>query len=273
MRAILSAHPGRGTRGGGPRGTLAAVCGRYAGSRDAAALVEVLADLGVEVGEVTEEARAAAPSWNVAPTSVRPVLAARDEGLRLAGLSWGLVPSWAKDRRGAARMINARVESVAERPAYRSLLARRRCLVPADGWFEWRAGAGGKQPWFVHPGPGAPPLLLLAGLYSWWRDTTVPADPVTGEPPWFGSYTILTGPARPDLTWLHDRMPVVVAPDAWRDWLARDAGTDPRDLLAGLRSDLAAGRHPLAWHAVDRRVGSVAHDGPGLVDPVATPAE
>jgi putative SOS response-associated peptidase YedK len=252
------------------------MCGRYAGSRDAAALVEVLTDLGVEVGEVTDEARAAAPSWNVAPTMVRPVLTAREPGVRLAGLSWGLVPSWAKDRRGAARMINARVESVAERPAFRSLLGRRRCLVPADGWFEWRAGAGGKQPWFVHPGRQAPPLLLLAGLYSWWRDTTVGVDPATGEPPWFGSYTILTGPARPDLTWLHDRMPVVVAAEAWQDWLAgggTGAGADPEDLVAALRSDLAAGRHDLAWHPVDRRVGSVAHDDAHLVDPVAVRAE
>ncbi|MGF1661637.1 MAG: SOS response-associated peptidase [Kineosporiaceae bacterium] len=259
------------------------MCGRYAGSRDAAALVEVLADLGVEVTEVDDGARAAAPSWNVAPTTVRPVLTARSGGIRLAGLSWGLVPSWAKDRRGAARMINARVESAAERPAYRSLLGRRRCLVPADGWFEWRSGAGGKQPWFVHPGPDAPPVLLLAGLYSWWRDTTVGVDPETGEPPWFGSYTILTGPARADLTWLHDRMPVVVAADAWRDWLSPGApvaaGPGPAaedlvaDLVAALRSDLATGRHELAWHPVDRRVGAVAHDDPGLVEPVPVPPE
>ncbi len=247
------------------------MCGRYAASRDAAALVEVLADLGVEVTEVTDEARAAAASWNVAPTTVRPVVTERDRGVRLAGLSWGLVPSWAENRRGAARMINARAESVADRPAYRSLLGRRRCLVPADGWFEWRAGAGGKQPWFVHPGPGAPPLLLLAGLYSWWRDTTVPVDPGTGEPPWFGSFTILTAPARPDLAWLHDRMPVVVAPEMRGDWLAGEAGADPRDLVRSLRSDLAAGRHALAWHAVDRRVGSVTHDDPGLVVAVPEP--
>lgn len=247
------------------------MCGRYAASRDAAALVEVLADLGMTVGEVTDDARAATPSHNVAPTTVRPVLTATAAGVRLTGLSWGLVPPWSKDRRGAARMINARVESVTERPAYRSSLEKRRCLVPADGWFEWRAGEGGKQPYFVHPGPGAPPLLLFAGLYSWWRDTTVPVDPATGEPPWFGSYTILTGPARPDLAWLHDRMPVAVAAGEWRDWLAPGAGArGAADLVASLRSDLAdPGRLPLAWHPVDRRVGSVAQDDPGLVVPAA----
>lgn len=260
------------------------MCGRYAASRDAAALVEVLADLGVAVTEVTDSARAVTPSHNVAPTTVDHVVtgiapasgdgeasragaAAGPAGVRLAGLSWGLVPSWAKDRKGAARMINARIESVAERSAYKSLLGRRRCLVPADGWFEWQRRPEGKQPFFVRPEDA--PVVLFAGLYTWWRDPAGTPDPATGEVPWFGSYTVLTGPARPDLAWLHDRMPVVVAPHRWEDWLAREGGPDPRDLLGALTADLAdPGAQVLRWYPVDRRVGSVAHDDPGLVQPL-----
>jgi putative SOS response-associated peptidase YedK len=268
------------------------MCGRYAASRDAAALVEVLADLGVVVTDVTAEARGVTPSHNVAPTTVNHVVTgiapdagredcaqvsadgaepggdgAGDPGARLAGLSWGLVPSWAKDRRGAARMINARIESVADRSAYKSLLGRRRCLVPADGWFEWQRRPDGKQPFFVRP--GEEPLVLFAGLYSWWREPAGTPDPATGSVPWFGSYTILTGPARPDLAWLHDRMPVAVAPRLWQDWLSRDGGQDPRHLLAELRADLAdPATQGLRWYPVDRRVGSVANDDPSLVAPL-----
>ena len=274
-------------------GTLARVCGRYAASRDADALVETLADLGVDVGRVDDEARAVAPSFNVAPTQQRLVLArdARSRAaatepsdepaaeppggagpdLRVAALAWGLVPSWSTDRRGAARMINARVESVPQRPAYRGLLATRRCLVPMDGWFEWRAvPSGRKQPYVVRPDGGS--LLLVAGLYTWWRDPAGSPDPATGRVPWFGSYTVLTAPARPDLSWLHDRMPLAVVGDRWHDWLGEAA--EPRSLLDALRSDLAdTARLPLAWHAVDRRVGSVAQDDPSLLAPVEPDTE
>ena len=249
------------------------VCGRYAASRDAAALVEVLADLGLAVTDMTDAARTVTPSYNVAPTTVDHVLtgvepeAGDGDGVRLAGLSWGLVPSWATDRKGAARMINARIESVAERSAYKTLLGKSRCLVPADGWFEWQRRPEGKQPFLVRP-DGAP-VVLFAGLYTWWRDPGGAPDPDTGQVPWFGSYTILTGPARPDLAWLHDRMPVVVAPHLWRDWLARDGGPDARDLLGSLRADLDdPALSPLQWFPVDRRVGSVANDDPGLVQPL-----
>lgn len=265
------------------------MCGRYAASRDAAALVEVLADLGLAVTDMTDAARTVTPSHNVAPTTVDHVLtgmapAAGDgsdisrpagaeagpgsgPGVRLAGLSWGLVPSWATDRKGAARMINARIESVAERSAYKALLGKRRCLVPADGWFEWQRRPDGKQPFFVRPDGAS--VVLFAGLYTWWRDPAGTPDADTGQVPWFGSYTILTGPARPDLAWLHDRMPVVVAPHMWQDWLAREGAPDARDLLGSLRADLdEPATFPLQWFPVDRRVGSVANDDPGLVQPL-----
>jgi putative SOS response-associated peptidase YedK len=274
------------------------MCGRYASSRDAAALVEVLRDLGIPLGDVEEPANTFRPSWNVAPTSENLVVAAGRGGnredasqaepsgldgppgrsamsgpppARLAVLSWGLVPSWAEDRRGAARMINARIETVAQRSAYRSLLPRRRCLVPADAWYEWQANApGGKQPFAVRPADGAP-VLLLAGLYTWWRDRQGIPDPATGATPWLGSFTILTAPARPELSWLHDRMPVVVPRHLQDDWLdVGEAGPDPASLVDAVRSGLSDPQTvPLTWHPVDRRVGSVANDEPSLLEPSA----
>lgn len=254
------------------------MCGRYAASRDAAALVEVLTDLGLVIGEVGEDARHVAPRFNTSPTDVSLVVAQQRDGqaLRVSPLSWGLVPSWAKDRRGAARMINARVETVASKPAFKGLLAERRCLVPADAWYEWQArDVGPKQPFAVLP--ARDPLLMLAGLYTWWRDPAVPRT-ADADTAWFGSFTVLTAPAREDLTWLHDRMPMAVARDRWQDWLARGDGGDAASLLDAVRADLAdADRTALRWHPVDRRVGSVAQDGPDLlaeitVDPVDDPS-
>ena len=164
------------------------------------------------------------PSWNVAPTDRVPAVAEHGGRRLLGAFRWGLVPAWAGDARGAASRINARAETVAERPAFREAFARRRCLIAADGFYEWRLAPGGlKQPVFIHPADGAP--VAFAGLWESWRD---PAD---RDGPPLRTCTIVTTAANTRLTPVHDRMPVILEPDAWDEWL------DPtnRD-LAGLHS-------------------------------------
>jgi len=205
------------------------------------------------------------PRWNIAPTQDALVVRRHPEtGARhLDALRWGLVPQWAKDLSIGARMINARAETVAERPGFRDAFNRgRRCLVPADGFYEWRAGAAGprapKQPYTVALHDGAP--MALAGLWEGWRG---PGGEVVR------TFTIITTDANDKLRVLHDRMPVILPREAWRAWLGEEPA-EAAELLALLRpypsSELAA------W-PVPRRVGRVAEDDAGLAerDPTATP--
>lgn len=221
------------------------MCGRYASSRGAEFLVD---HFGAE--EAPEEELA--PSWNVAPTDPTYVVAVRHGVRVLRTARWGLVPSWAKDTKGAARLINARRETVTTTPAFRSAFARRRCLVPADGYYEWTAqrgvpAAGRKQPWFLTSRDGAP--LAMAGLYE-IRDGA-----------W--TSTVITTSAPDELGDIHDRTPLLVPPEDWARWLDPDV-EDPGDGL------LVPGTPGLldAW-PVDPAVGNVRNDGPELVRPVA----
>lgn len=188
------------------------MCGRYAASQPVDDIAEVF---GIRSERVMDRPE---PSYNVAPTDAVPAVLSRPiadrsggPGRELRALRWGLVPWWAADTRGAARRINARVETVATRPAYRGALGTRRCLLPADGYYEWTTGAdGGRQPFFLRPVEPGP--VALAGLYERWRD---PA----GEIVW--SCTILTTAASGPLERLHGRVPMVVSPSNWDAWLDR----------------------------------------------------
>lgn len=249
------------------------MCGRYASSRRPEDLIEEF--------EV-EESRVPAPldpDWNVAPTKEvyavveRPPRREADaEGdepepqRQLRVLRWGLVPSWAKDPSIGNRMINARMETVAEKPAYRKSFAARRCLLPADGYFEWyptsertRAGKPRKQPFFIRPRGGG--ALAMAGLYEIWRDPTRDED----DPDRFRwTCTVLTTRAEDDLGHIHDRMPLMVGPGRWAAWLdPRSSGTD--DLL-GLLVPAAPGG--LEAYPVSARVSDVRNNGPDLVEPL-----
>nr|WP_255480642.1 SOS response-associated peptidase [Quadrisphaera sp. RL12-1S] len=245
-------------------GRLRAVCGRYASSRSDAQLVEdyaVDAVVGPEVG----------PSWNVAPTQqVRAVVEREPQDgtgaqRQLRTLRWGLVPSWAKDPAVGSRMINARVETVTDKPAYKRAAARRRCLVPADGYFEWErrpapdgSGKEVKVPHFLHAADGGP--LTFAGLYELWKDPAV-AD---GEDPWLWTVTVITTQARDEAGRIHDRSPVVLPADFQGDWL--DPALTDLDLV---RQVLDAVPPPqLATHEVGRAVGSPRVNGPQLVLPL-----
>lgn len=236
------------------------MCGRYAATADSDRLVAEF-----EVDEV--DAAPAGPSWNIAPTDPVPAIVerlGRGEATlvrrKLVQLRWGLVPSWSKDLGGGARMINARVESVAEKPAFRKAFAARRCLLPADGFYEWQAqDSRKKQPFFIHRSDGG--LLVMAGIYEFWRNPAVAA----GQPDsWVSSCAIITTSATDALGRLHDRMPMVIQREAWDAWLDPQR-TDPeaaRELLRVTDAD------QLTAYPVDAAVGNVRNNGPELIEPV-----
>jgi putative SOS response-associated peptidase YedK len=229
-----------------------AMCGRFASSETTDRLVELFG-----IDEVPDELPG--PRFNIAPTDpVATVLSRPREGeLRrmLVPARWGLVPSWSKDPSGAARMINARVETVAEKPAFRKAFASRRCLLPADGYYEWYQQAAdrkpAKQPYFIHPGDGG--VMAMAGLYEFWK---------APDASWLTSVTIITTAARDAVGRLHDRMPMVVEPADWDAWLDPGLDLDPHGLLS-----VPAER--LDFHPVSTAVNKVGNDGPALVEPLA----
>lgn len=202
------------------------------------------------------------PRWNVAPSMpVTAVLSAKGrvpgDGPRrvLDTLRWGLVPSWAKDPSAGRRLVNARAETMATAPSFRSALARRRCLLPADGFYEWRSGGGGqRQAFLARPGTGDP--LALAGLWEVWRD----AEGVV-----LRSCTIVTTWANRVMAPIHGRMPVIVPPDGWSLWLA-DRSLSGDELAALVRPAPEEAVEPVA---VGKAVNSVRNDGPELVEPLA----
>ncbi|MFH8568203.1 SOS response-associated peptidase [Streptomyces sp. NPDC017993] len=241
------------------------MCGRYVSTRSPQDLVNLF--------DVTrwDPAQALDPSWNVAPTDdVWSVLerVERDTGeitRQLRQLRWGLVPSWAKSLSTGPKMINARVETVTEKPAYRRAFAKRRCLLPADGFYEWQTVAATrttksrKQPYFISPEDGQ--AMALAGLYEFWRD---PAAPDDAPGAWRTTCTIITTEATDAAGRVHPRMPLAIAPDDWSAWL------DPAHEDAGeLRALLTA---PAAGHldarAVPTTVNNVRNNGPHLLDEV-----
>lgn len=236
------------------------MCGRYAATKDPA-------KLAAEFDAVDATGQdAPAADYNVAPTKSvisvvsrhprdetgEPDLKRTERSLRV--MRWGLVPRWAKDRSIGARMINARAETAASKPAFRTSLAARRCLLPADGWFEWRTDGGVKQPFFLTRRDGA--SLAFAGIWAIWRDPT--ADSTT--PP-LVTCAVLTTDAAGELTTVHDRMPLLLPADAWSTWLDPDV-PDVAQLLASPAEALLAS---LELRPVSTAVNSVRNNGPELV--------
>src|SRR3954463_8476152 len=256
------------------------MCGRYASSRKPEDLVEEFEIDKVEVKETL------APDYNVAPTKQvyavveRPSDPEDKQGARerqLRTLKWGLVPFWAKDPSIGSKMINARMETVHEKPAYRRPFASRRCLLPADGYFEWypteqktKAGKPLKQPFFIHPADGG--VMAMAGLYEIWRDPTRDED----DPQRFvWTCTVLTTSAEDAVGHIHDRMPLLVEPERYADWLdprygeaGAEGAADPGERRdpTGLLVPAAPGR--LEASPVSTAVNSVRNNGPELVDPL-----
>ncbi len=178
------------------------MCGRYTLGTTPARLAETFA---------LSDAPEFAPRYNIAPTQIAPVVVATPQGRRLELRRWGLVPFWAKDPKIGSRMINARAESLAEKPAFRSAFRRQRCLVPADGFYEWKPAGRRKQPHHVRRADSRP--FAMAGLFDTWH---------AGQPDAIASFTIVTTDANALLRPIHDRMPVILAPASWKDWLDAD---------------------------------------------------
>jgi putative SOS response-associated peptidase YedK len=263
------------------------MCGRYASSRRPEDLVE---EFEIDQSEVRETL---VPDYNVAPTKEvyavvsRPPSKEKDRPAQrqLRVLTWGLVPSWAKDPAIGNRLINARVETVAEKPAFRKAFASRRCLLPADGFYEWYTpeedeaddlpsgeDEGGrkkkqrprKQPFFIHHPDGS--VLAMAGLYEIWRDPARAED----DPQRFRwTCTVLTTTAEDDIGRIHDRAPLLVDRDKYAAWL--DPTVSDPEALQGLLVPAAPGR--LEAYPVSTLVNNVKNNGPELVEPLAPEPE
>jgi putative SOS response-associated peptidase YedK len=201
------------------------------------------------------------PRFNVAPTQPIPVIVQRDDGRAFELHRWGIVPSWSTSLGAAgARYINARAETVATSPVFRPSFLRRRCVIPADGFYEWRREGKRKQPFLIHTRTDAP--LAFAGLWAPWKDAS------TGE--WLLSAAVVTTSSNDTMASLHDRMPVILDDEAWRLWL----DTDVRDegLLASLL--LPAPDNLLELTAVSTLVNNANNEGPALLEPPSgEPAE
>jgi putative SOS response-associated peptidase YedK len=226
------------------------MCGRFSSTSQLQFLLEQFRaePLGVEGHQ---------PSWNVAPASDILVVTASEDGARqLRELRWGLVPRWAKDRSGANRMINLRAETVREKKGWKSTLARKRCIIPIDGFYEWQDQGKGqrKQPFYITSRDFSP--LALAGLWATWR------DPESGEE--LFTCTILTTSANDLMESVHHRMPVILAPEDWDAWL--DPSNTDTDELAKLL--VPAPEEMLTLWPVDPAVGNVRNNRPELQEPL-----
>jgi len=225
------------------------MCGRFATTTPPDKLA---AYFGAEAPLEAEEIQ---PDYNVAPTRDVPVIRVRDESRSLDYLRWGLVPRWAKDLRIGSKMINARSETVATKNAFRSAFAKRRCIVAADAFYEWqRIDEKTKQPTLIHRADGDP--LAFAGLYERWKDA---------EEREYHTCTILTCGPNKDMEPIHNRMPVLLAPNNWDEWL--DPFQTNTDELQRLLVPAPAGL--LETHPVSTDVNSVKNNSASLMDSIA----
>jgi putative SOS response-associated peptidase YedK len=219
------------------------MCGRYAFFSPAEAVKRVFA-----LDDVPE----LEPRYNVAPTQDVAAVRTGEEGARaFSMLHWGLVPKWAKERAIGNRMINARSETLSEKPSFREAFKKRRCLVLADGWYEWQVAAGGKQPWFIRSKDARP--FAFAGLWERWKD---PANGSTLE-----SCTIVTTDAAESIRKIHERMPVVLEEADWDRWM------DTAFSDTGMLSELLKPCDPKTLEAwpVSRQVNAPKNQGPELI--------
>jgi len=234
------------------------MCGRYVVAYDPETLVS-----GFSLTRIQPFDR----RWNVAPQSLVPVVYETQAGERVGELMrWGLVPHWAKDASIGARLNNARSEGMAGKPSFRQALRRRRCLLPASGFYEWKAvtpahGRAFKQPYYISPRDA--PLFAMAGLFEAWRPPGA-----AGDAPWLLTCCVITTAPNALMAPIHDRMPLMLPPELWAAWLAR-AQQDPA-ALAPLMHGLPEGAMQ-AW-PVDRTVGRSSAEGPQLIEPLP-PAE
>lgn len=195
------------------------------------------------------------PNYNIAPTQSVPAVLKDQRQTHLRQLHWGLIPFWAKDASIGSRMINARAETISEKPSFRNAFKKRRCLIPANGYFEWTGAKGNKQPYFIATGSGK--SFVFAGLWETWTNKS---DEITIE-----SCTIITTYASSGISHLHHRMPVILVPEfnnAWLDPALQDAGELIQILKDGATQEFA-------YHPVSKDVNNVRNNGPDLIKPIS----
>ena len=237
------------------------MCGRFVSSSSADAISKFFG--------ASFEGEALPANYNVAPTQdVLAVVADASSDRTLQPFHWGLVPSWAKDMKIGSRMINARSETLGEKPAFKGLFKKHRLLIPMDGFYEWQPGVSGgpltkagkpaKQPMFIHRADGQ--LLAVAGLWATWRDRAAGPDA-----PWLHSCTIITTSANSTMAPVHDRMPVLLSVDDWQQWLDPTNGDTAalQQLLVPAPDDV------LVMHPVSTAVNNARNSGERLIEPVA----
>jgi putative SOS response-associated peptidase YedK len=241
------------------------MCGRFAVTTDPALLAEKIQAIDESTAAV-EGKGGGGPNYNVAPTTTISTVVKRhsepdDEPTRrVRSMRWGLVPPWAKEAESGVPdtkgplLINARAEKVTTSPAFRNSAKNKRCLVPMDGWYEWRGEKGSKTPFYMYGGDGEP--LFMAALWSTWRPKGAPKD----SPPLLSTTIITTDSAGP-LAEIHDRMPLTISAGDWDRWLDPDAAID-EGLLRG-HGDLDR----IEIREVSRLVNSIRNNGPELIEP------
>jgi putative SOS response-associated peptidase YedK len=248
------------------------MCGRFVSARKRLELLEEFAATRDTVKADRD------PDYNVAPTKrIYTIITDKNhqDERELKMVRWGLVPAWAKDTAGGSRLINARAETVAVKPSFRAAFAKRRCLIPADGYYEWMTLAPSpdsdnkakkaKQPYYIHRTDNG--ILAFAGIYELWRDKQLPED---HEDAWYWSASIITTDATDEIGRIHDRTPMIITPENWTDWL--DPANNERELL--LATMLPATSSPgggLTSYKVGPAVGAVRNNGPGLIEPLGDP--
>jgi putative SOS response-associated peptidase YedK len=238
------------------------MCGRFVSARKR---LELLEEFSVQRDRVPQDLE---PDYNVAPTKQIYAVTDSKEGEReLRAVRWGLVPFWAKaaDSRETgkigAKMINARAETVAEKPAFRRPFAKRRCLIPADGYYEWKD----KKPFYIFRTNGG--ITAMAGIYDLWRDPAIKDE--EDEHAFLWTASVITTAATDDVGQIHDRMPMIIEPDLWADWLDPD-NTELSQLLAAM---VPAMQGAMTSYPVSTAVNFVRNNGPELIRPLPTGGE
>jgi putative SOS response-associated peptidase YedK len=222
------------------------MCGRYANFLTEQELVDAFA-----IATIADDARLLPPNFNLGPMQQGVIIRQRPDAREAELAKWGLVPGWAKDPGVGVRAFNARAETIAEKPTFKNAFAKRRCIVPANGYFEWQVTEDGKVPQFIHPADGSP--LAFAGLTEVWRPSK--------DDPWLVTFSIVTTEARGEMKQIHDREPVMLTRDDVDVWL------DPESTQDDLFATIADPAPELTWHAVDKRVANVRNNDEGLIEP------
>jgi len=222
------------------------MCGRYANFLTEQELLDSFA-----IATIADDARLLPPNFNLGPMQQGLIIRQSPDARVAEAARWGLVPTWAKDPGIGSKMFNARVETIAEKPSFKNAFAKRRCIVPANGYYEWQKLGDEKVPQFIHTVDGSP--LAFAGLVEVWR--------AAKEDPWLISFSIVTTASRGEMNDIHDRQPAMLDTDNVEVWL--DPTSHPDDLFAAV----AAPTPELTWHAVDKRVGNVRNNDESLTEP------